>query len=533
MSQEANLIFGGGAGRILFYFVQGATALILFTGGNTSFNGFPFLASFVAQDAFLPRWLTKRGHRLVFSNGIIVLTIVSLALIIVVGANVNNLVPFYAIGVFTGFSIAGFGMAKYHSRRKEPGWRRRRVINFSAGVLTGFVVLIFAVTKFTEGAWLIVVVGPILVFTLIRLNREYRSEDQVLENIGDRRAAGIMPRQPNYTRRVVLVFVDSFDLATMAALRYARSLRPTSMRAVHFVIDSARAERLREQWVRYAQDVPLEMIDTADRRLLRAAQDLVRREADQPGTQVTVVLPRRSFSPLIGRMLHDRTADKIAGVVSRIPNAAAVVIPFDVESRVRVLEERHAEQAAAADGARDQAGPAGDRGRLASVPAERPAETGGSGPAIASPENMVRPADVAQRDDAVRPAGTAEAGRPSAGGGGRAPRRYRRDAGHPGDAGQPAIRPRQRLGRRQKLRSGSGDVGDSRGTGRSDRCVHRARPPWKGWSGRSKPGRSSRMPSWSARSPTPRASSPRCSTGAGRYPGFSPAAGSGCPARSG
>jgi amino acid transporter len=403
LSQEANLIFGGGGGQVLFYFVQGATALILFTGGNTSFNGFPFLASFVAQDAFLPRWLTKRGHRLVFSNGIIVLTIVSLALIIIVGANVNNLVPFYAIGVFTGFSIAGFGMSKYHLRHKEPGWRRRLVINFSAGVLTGFVVLIFAVTKFTEGAWLIVIVGPILVFTLVRLNREYRSEDQVLENIGDRRAAGIMPRQPNYTRRVVLVFVDSFDLATMAALRYARSLRPTSMRAVHFVIDSARAERLREQWVRYAQDVPLEMIDTADRRLLRAAQDLVRREAEQPGTQVTVVLPRRSFSPLIGRMLHDRTADKIAGVVSRIPNAAAVVIPFDVESRVRVLEERHAEQEAAAKRARDQVAVAsGARGNLASVPAERPAET------------AERPAGTAERppaDAAERPVGTGD-GRP-------------------------------------------------------------------------------------------------------------------------
>jgi amino acid transporter len=351
ISQEANLVFGGGAGRILFFLVQAATALILFTGGNTSFNGFPFLASFVAQDAFLPRWLTKRGHRLVFSNGIILLTVVSLALILAVGANVNGLVPFYAIGVFTGFSMAGFGMSKYHLRRKEPGWRRRLVINFSAGVLTGFVVLIFAVTKFTEGAWLVVIVGPILVFALIRLNREYRAEDQVLENIGDRRAAGIVPRQPNYTRRVVLVFVDSFDLATLAALRYARSLRPTSLRAVHFVIDSARADRLREQWVRYGQDVPLDMIDCADRRLLRAAEELVSREAEQPGTQVTVVLPRRSFSPLIGRLLHDRTADKIAAVVSRIPNAAATIIPFDVESRVRVLEERDAARAAKADSA--------------------------------------------------------------------------------------------------------------------------------------------------------------------------------------
>jgi amino acid transporter len=368
LSQEADLIFGGGPGRILFYFVQFATALILFTGGNTSFNGFPFLASFVAQDAFLPRWLMKRGHRLVFSNGIIVLTVVSLALILAVGANVNNLVPFYAIGVFTGFSVAGFGMSKYHLTHKERGWRRRLVINFSAGVLTAFVVLIFAVTKFTEGAWLVVVVGPILVFVLMRLNREYRAEDQVLEGIGDRQAAGIAPRQQNYTRRVVLVLVDSMDLATLAALRYARSLRPTSLRAVHFVIDTARANQLQERWVRFGQDIPFEMIDTPDRRLDHAAQELVRREAEVPGTQVTLVLPRRGFSPLIGRLLHDRTADKIAAAVSRIPDAAATIIPFDVESRVRVLEARQAEPP-------DRTSPA--------VPADEPVQAAGAGQAQA------------------------------------------------------------------------------------------------------------------------------------------------------
>ncbi len=383
LSQEASLVFGGGPGRVLFYFVQGATALILFTGGNTSFNGFPFLASFVAQDAFLPRWLTKRGHRLVFSNGIIVLTVVSLALMLAVGANVNKLVPFYAIGVFTGFSMAGFGMSKYHLRHKERGWRRRLVINFSAGVITGFIVLIFAVTKFTEGAWLIVIIGPIGVFVLIRLNREYRAEDQVLENIGERRAAGVAPRQPNYTRRTVFVFVDSMDLATLAALRYARSLRPTSLRAVHFVIDSAKAERLRERWVRFGQDVPFEMIDAPDRRLVHASQELVQREAEHPGTQVTVVLPRRSFSAFLGRMLHDRTADKIAAAISRIPNAAATIIPFDVESRVRVLEERHAARTGAngttaVDATREPPAAASGRQSVTSAPPQRPA--GGAGP---------------------------------------------------------------------------------------------------------------------------------------------------------
>ncbi len=346
ISQEADIVFGS-AGHFMFWVVQAATALILYTGGNTSFNGFPFLTSFVAEDSFLPRWLMKRGQRLVFSNGIIVLTVLSVTLIGVVGANVNALVPFYAIGVFTAFTMAGFGMAKYYRRHRGPGWRHKLVICFSSGVLTSIVVVIFAVVKFTSGAWLILIIFPVGVFALIRLNREYRTEARVLETIGERRASsGGVQRQPNYSRRVVIVFVDDFDLATLAALRYAKSLRPTTVRAVHFVIDSERAEKLRAAWLP-DRSASLEFIDCPDRRLTRCAAELVSREAEHTGTQVTAILPRRSFS-LRASLLHDRTADKIAGVVSRVPNAAATIIPFDVQNRVRVLAERQAERAGTA-----------------------------------------------------------------------------------------------------------------------------------------------------------------------------------------
>jgi amino acid transporter len=381
LSQEAKLIFGHSVlGNILFYVLQVGAAAILFTGGNTSFSGFPFLASFVAEDSFLPRWLSKRGHRLVFSNGIVVLTVLALALLLAVGANTNNLVPFYAIGVFTGFSMAGFGMVRYHLRQREQGWRRRLVINLTGGIYTALVVVIFAIVKFTEGAWLVVVVFPIGVFAFIRLNREYRTEAQVLENIGERRASGEGPIQRNYTRRVVIVFVDDFDLSTIAALRYAKSLKPTSLRAVHFVIDSEQAERLRVAWLP-DRSVSLDLVDCPDRRLTRCAAELVSREADPPGTQVTAILPRRSFSPLLGRLLHDRTADKIAGVVSRVPNAAATIIPFDVQNRVHVLQERQAERDGKAPAALTPApGPpaggvaAGGRDLRAAVPAAAPSE---------------------------------------------------------------------------------------------------------------------------------------------------------------
>ena len=354
IAQEAKIVFGHGVaghpgqivsgpfGTVMFILVQAATALILYTGGNTSFNGFPFLANFVAEDAFLPRWLTKRGHRLSFSNGIIVLTVLSCLLLAVVGANVNKLVPFYAIGVFTAFTLAGFGMARYHHTHKEQGWRHKLVINFSAGVTSLVVVLIFVVVKFTEGAWLVVILFAAGVPALIRLNREYGTEAQVLERIGGRKRP---PEPPNYAKRTVFLLVDSFDLATLAALRYARSLRPTTLRAVHFVIDTAVADQLREEWMRADRGVVLDFIDCPDRRLTRCAVELVSAEAALPGVQVTAVLPRRSYSPLLGRFLHDRTADKIAGAVSQIPHSVATIVPFDVQSRV---EELHARQVEAA-----------------------------------------------------------------------------------------------------------------------------------------------------------------------------------------
>jgi amino acid transporter len=447
LAQEAALSFGGGFGRVLFYLLQAATALILFTGANTSFNGFPFLASYVAGDAFLPRWLLKRGHRLVFSNAIVVLTVVSIALIIIRGAKVNDLVPLYAIGVFTAFSMAGFGMARYHSRHREPGWRRRLVINASAGVLTGIVVLIFAVVKFTEGAWIVVVLFVVLVPALIRLNREYAMEAEVLDTISGTQP----PPPPTYARRTVLVFVDSFDLAALAALRYARSLRPTTLRAVHFVIDSARAETLRQQWLRADRGVVLDFIDVPDRRLVRAAADLVKDETADPSTHVTVILPRRSYSQLLGRFLHDRTADKIAAAVSRIPRSAATIIPYDVQSRVELLQERQAAKAAKAG--------------LAPAPASGLADGQDAQPGTWQPARMP-PGGV--RTDTGPDTGVPSRGQPGTGQPGTGqPGTGQPGTGQPG-TGQPGSGPRRpgepRAGR--KSRNGKAAAGSGKDYGR-------------------------------------------------------------------
>ncbi|HET8602278.1 MAG TPA: APC family permease [Segeticoccus sp.] len=335
LSQEARAVFGQGLlGTVLFALVQGSSALILYTGANTSFNGFPFLASFVATDRFLPRQLTKRGHRLVFSNGILTLAVLAVLLLVLTGGTVTALVPFYAIGVFSGFAMAGFGMTRHHQRTRETGWRRRLAINLAAGVLSTVVVLIFAIAKFTEGAWLVVIVFPLLVWLLIRLNREYRLESAVLDRVRRFGASA-----PQYNRHLVLLFINSVDLAVLEAVRYGRSLRPDELRAVHVMVDAAHATALRTRWEQVGIGLPLEIIDCPDRRLARSVGEFVLGAVEEGsargGTAVTVLLPRRSYAPVLGRLLHDRSADRIAAVVSRIPHAAATIIPFDVQSQIR------------------------------------------------------------------------------------------------------------------------------------------------------------------------------------------------------
>ncbi|MBV9513814.1 MAG: DNA-binding protein, partial [Mycobacteriaceae bacterium] len=233
--------------------------------------------------------------------------------------------------VFTGFAMAGYGMTKHHLVQREPGWRRKLVINLSAGVTSTIVVAIFAVAKFTEGAWLVVIVFPLLVGLLTRLNREYRAEAAILEQFRTDR-----PDMVRYARHLVFVLVNSVDLAVLEALRYGRGLRADELTAIHFVIDSAHAEALRKRWEYYDLETPLRLIDCPDRRLIRAAQELVASAAKQyKDSNVTVLLPRRSYAPLLGRLLHDRTADKISRAISQVPDAAATIVPYDVQSRIR------------------------------------------------------------------------------------------------------------------------------------------------------------------------------------------------------
>ena len=360
ISQIAGDVFGnawyGHLGHIL---VQVATALILYTGANTPFTGFPFLTSFIAEDSFLPRQMTRRGHRLAFSNGIIVLTVAAITLLLAVGTVVDALIPFYAIGVFTGFSMAGFGMAQYYRTHRGSNWRRRFATSVIGGIVSALVVLIFAVVKFNQGAWLIIVLFPLLWLVLMRLNRRYRKEARSLDL-----ATWIRQDQaeaPHYARHTVLVLVDRLDLAVLRALRYAGSIRPTSVQAVHFMLDDLAANQLQQDWIArgLGDRAPLVIAECADRRLVHGVAELALNTVVGDRAEVTVLLPRRTFGRVSQRLLHDRTADRIAEAVGRIPHVAATIVPFDTtlpREQIQLIEQRQV-QAPREPALRDECSP--------------------------------------------------------------------------------------------------------------------------------------------------------------------------------
>jgi amino acid transporter len=325
ISQVGKLVYGHGAvGQALFYSLQAGTMLILVLAANTSFADFPRLASFHAGDNFMPRQLTKRGHRLVFSNGILALAATSIVLVIVTGAKVDRLIPLYAIGVFTSFTLSQAGMARHHIREHEQGWKTGLLVNGTGAVLSLVVDVIIAITKFTHGAWVILVLVPAMVAVLVRLNRQYEAEAVELEHDAHTAATA-----PILRRHVVLVLVERLDRSTARALQYARTLAPDELRAVHVAHDLDRADALADEWRRLGLSrLPLELVECPDRRITRSVLQVVADELSRGDTEVSVLLPRRSYRRAWHKLLHDRTADAIASAVTDLPHANVTFVPY-------------------------------------------------------------------------------------------------------------------------------------------------------------------------------------------------------------
>jgi amino acid transporter len=329
ISQVGKLVFGEGAvGHALFFALQAGTMLILVLAANTSFADFPRLASFHAGDNFMPRQFMVRGHRLVFSNGIVFLAVAAMVTLLGTGGEVSRLIPLYAIGVFTSFTLSQAGMTKHHFRLKEQGWKSGAWINGIGAVLSFVVLIIVASMKFMEGAWVIILLVPIMVYGLVRLNRAYETETAELK--ADAKAASTAPIM---RRHSVVVLVDELDAAAARAMQYARTLGANDLRAVHFDLDVWKTELLSEAWTRLGlSHFPLDIIECPDRRVPRAALELVHELTLDHQTELTVLIPRREYTKRWHRMLHDRSSNPIAAALADQPQVSVTIVPYHLGS---------------------------------------------------------------------------------------------------------------------------------------------------------------------------------------------------------
>ncbi|HKE53163.1 MAG TPA: APC family permease [Actinomycetota bacterium] len=332
ISEVGRAVFGSGAvGTALFLMLQIATTLILILAANTSFADFPRLANFHAQDHFMPRPLTLRGRRLVFSNGIIGLAIASTALVVLFRADVHKLIPLYAIGVFTSFTLSQAGMARRHLRLHEPGWRHGLLINGLGAVTTAVVTVVIAITKFAHGAWAVMVFVPVMVWLLVRMNHRYSREQAELDT-----GTGAFERGPA-EHPIAVVLVDDLDRKTLHALQYAKTIRSSAIRALHVERDRATTDRLRARWAGRVVDVPLDVVE----RIGDPTKTITRYVDGLAGTaDVSFIVPGSERLSRWERLRRGRTGARLARA-------------FATNPRVRVtLVRDHTEPHAGGDGLR-------------------------------------------------------------------------------------------------------------------------------------------------------------------------------------
>jgi hypothetical protein len=314
-------------GDVLFVLTQLGTMLILFAGANTCFSAFPNMVNMVANDGFLPRRLTQRGHKLVFSNGVFFIAGFASLLVIVTSASITILAAIYALAVFVGFALTGAGMTKRSFNSDAPNRTRKVILHGFATGIAVFTVIVLSLLKFSEGTWVVVIGTPLVVLLMLKFNNQYTREQEALE------VKQHQERATSIARHDVTVLVDNVDIATVGAIRYARSLKPRNLSAVHFVIDDRRAEDIQRAWAASdaLDDVTLELIDCPDRRLANAALDYSIRMTEKQDVELTLLLPRRAYSGFLGRLLHDQTAEEIAAPISQLPRVVATIVPFDVD----------------------------------------------------------------------------------------------------------------------------------------------------------------------------------------------------------
>lgn len=319
VSKLARRLFGTG---IFYYAVQAATMLILLLAANTSYADFPRLSSILARDRYIPRQFANQGDRLVFSNGILVLSGFAVALLIVFQGETHALLPLYAVGVFMSFTISQAGMVRRWRRTRREGWRWRIAVNGIGTVATGIVMVTLAVTKFSEGAWIVVLVIPVLVAAFMLMHRHY---DEVAAELS---LGGLEP--PPDFQHTVLVLIGDVHRGVVRAVQYARTLAPTaSVRGVYVETDPSRTLQIEAKWATWGFGVPLVVLSSPYRSLLRPFLAYVDQlQAGGDDRMVTIVLPEFLPRHWWQHVLHNQTALLIKGALLFRKNIVVADVPY-------------------------------------------------------------------------------------------------------------------------------------------------------------------------------------------------------------
>ncbi len=321
-SQMGLLVFGDGP---LYLLLQIATAAILTLAANTAYADFPRLSSIIASDGYLPRQLANRGDRLVFSNGVLVLAVMAGALIVAFGGITNALIPLYAVGVFTSFTLSQAGMVRHHLKEREPRWRFNAWLNGVGAFTTLVILLIVAVTKFSSGAWVPIVVIPAIIVLFKSINSHYKSVEEGLKADVDYQS-----RPMNHT---VVVLVGSVHRGVLEALAYARSMRPSRLLAVTVVSDEEEQEKIAQQWAQFGIDVPLEIVFSPYRELARPVLRFVDElDATRSNDIVTIVIPEFVVGSWWGQLLHNQSALFLKGRLLFRKGTVVTSVPYHIES---------------------------------------------------------------------------------------------------------------------------------------------------------------------------------------------------------
>jgi hypothetical protein len=308
---------------------------ILVLGANTCYAGFPRLSSVLARDGLMPRQFMNRGNRLVYSNGIIALTIVAIVLILIFEADTHRMIPFYALGVFIGFTLSQSGMVVHWRRLRSPGWQRKAGMNTLGAVLTGVVAVVILSTKFTQGAWIVVAAVPLLVALFYAVNRHYKRVAEVLKLQDVEELRRLADDLPVDSRTTVVIFVAQVNSLTARALALARALSPNDVRAVTISNDPAATERLRATWTSLGIKVPLEVVESPYREFVKTAVAYIRSLHPSPEHTITVVVPELVVEHWWEAMLHNQDALRLKGSLLREPWVVVMNIPLYVAAARR------------------------------------------------------------------------------------------------------------------------------------------------------------------------------------------------------